>query len=212
MGGTLEGDHGLMRVGHGGPGRGGHGNAGRDGYADPGRGGHGNPGSTAEAGDDLLSLSWEMFGELCRALALKVAGGCDPDIVIGVARAGAIPGAVVASMMRRDFFSMQISRRAEGRAVRQRPAILSAAPPQARGKRVLIVDEVTTSGDTLRLALAAVRDLGPADVRTATCFVRPRGYKPDYFALATDATLVYPWDRKVFEGSNFVVNPRYRTT
>lgn len=211
MGGTLEGDHGLMRGGHGGPGRDGHTDPGRDGHTDPGRDGHGNPGPTA-AGDDLLSLSWEMFGELCRALALKVAGGCDPEIVIGVARAGAIPGAVVASMMRRDFFSMQISRRAEGRAVRQRPAILSAAPPQARGKRVLIVDEVTTSGDTLRLALAAVRDLGPADVRTATCFARPRGYRPDYFALATDATLVYPWDRKVFEGSNFVVNPRYRTT
>ena len=37
---------------------------------------------------------------------------------------------------------------------------------------MLIVDEVTTSGDTLRLALAAVREVGPAQVRTATSFVR----------------------------------------
>ena len=172
----------------------------------------GNPGPTAEPGDELLPLSWEMFGELCRALALKVAAGYDPEVVIGVARAGVIPGAVVASMMRKDFFSLKISRREAGQVVRQRPSILSAAPPQARGRRVLIVDEITTSGDTLRLALAAVRDLGPAEVRTATCFARPRGYQPDYFALATDGTLVYPWDRKVFEGGDFVVNPRYRPT
>lgn len=165
----------------------------------------------AEPGD-LLPLSWEMFGELCRALALKVAAGYEPDVVVGVARAGVIPGAVVASMMRKDFFSMKISRREGDQIVRPRPSILSAAPPQVKDKHVLIVDEITTSGDTLRLALAAVRDAGPTDVRTATCFARPQGYKPDYFALATDDTLVYPWDRKVFEEGDFVVNPRYRPT
>ena len=37
--------------------------------------------------------------------------------------------------------------------VRQRPSILSAAPRQARGRRVLIVDEITTSGETLRWTL-----------------------------------------------------------
>ena len=161
-------------------------------------------------GDDFMELSWEMFGELCRALALKVAKDYDPEIVIGIARAGVIPGAVVASIMRRDFFSLKITRREGGRVVRQRPSILSAAPRQARGKRVLIVDEITTSGDTMRLALAAVREVGPAQVRTATSFVRTRGYQPDYFSLTTDSTLIYPWDRKIFESGDLVVNPRYR--
>jgi hypoxanthine phosphoribosyltransferase len=74
---------------------------------------------------------------------------------------------------------------------------------------VLIVDEITTSGDTLRLALAAARDVGPAEVRTATCFVRTGGYRPDYFALETDQELIFPWDRKVFQEGELVVNPRY---
>ena len=160
--------------------------------------------------EDYLELSWEMFGELCRALALKVAAAYDPEIIIGVARAGVIPGAVIASILRRDFFSLKITRREGGQLVRQRPSILSAAPRQARGKRVLIVDEITTSGETLRLALAAVRDVAPAEVRTATSFARTRGYTPDFYALATDATLIYPWDRKIFEGGGLVVNPRYR--
>ena len=167
-----------------------------------------HPGEPAP--DDLLELSWEMFGELCRALALKVAAEYDPEIIIGVARAGVIPGAIIASMLKKDFFSMKISRREQGEVVRARPSVMTAAPQQARGKRVLIVDEITTSGDTLRLALAGVRDVGPSEIRTATCFARSRGYKPDLCAMETDATLVYPWDRKVFEDGELVVNPRYR--
>lgn len=159
--------------------------------------------------DDFLELSWEMFGELCRALALRVARDYNPEVVIGIARAGVIPGAVIASILRVDFFSMKITRKEGEEQVRERPAVLSAAPMQAAGKRVLLVDEIATSGETLRLALAAVRDIRPAEVRTATSFARSKGYKPDYYALETDSTVIFPWDRKVFEGDELIVNPLY---
>ncbi|MDX1566885.1 MAG: phosphoribosyltransferase family protein [Longimicrobiales bacterium] len=159
--------------------------------------------------EEFLDLSWEMFGELCRALAFRVAREYDPEMVVGIARAGVIPGAVVASILRVDFFSMKISRREGGEVVRDRPAVLSAAPREAAGKRVLIVDEITSSGETLRMALAAVRDVQPAEVRTATSFARPSGYKPDYFALETGAEIIFPWDRKILGEDGFEVNPRY---
>jgi hypoxanthine phosphoribosyltransferase len=159
--------------------------------------------------DDYLDLSWDVFGELCRALAFRVARNYSPEVVIGIARAGAIPGAVIASILRVDFYSMKISRREGEEVVRERPAVLSAAPPQARGRRVLLVDEIASSGDTLRLGLAAVRDTSPEEVRTAASFVRPRGFKPDYFALETDQIVVFPWDRKIFDGDQAVVNPLY---
>ena len=158
---------------------------------------------------EFLEVPWDFFGELCRALALKVARDFQPDLVVGIARAGVIPGAVVASILRVDFHSMKISRKEGDEVVRARPAVLSAAPTQAAGKRVLLVDEIATSGETLRLALAAVRDVRPAEVRTATSFARTSGYKPDYFALETDATVIFPWDRKIFQDGELVVNPRY---
>lgn len=168
-----------------------------------------SPTSGGSRPEQFLDLSWEMFGELCRALALRVASDYGPELVIGIARAGAIPGAVVASILRLDFYSMRISRKQGGEEVRERPAVLSAAPSQARGRRVLLVDEIATSGDTLRLGLAAVRDTGPDELRTATCFTRPGGYKPDYLALETDQTVIFPWDRKIFQDGALVVNPRY---
>jgi len=162
--------------------------------------------------EDVLELTWEVFGELCRALAVKVAqSGYLPELVIGIAKAGVIPGAVIASILRCDFSSMKISRRAGPEQVRDRPQILSAAPREAAGRRVLIVDEICTTGETLRLALAAVRNLQPAEVETATSVVKLGGYKPDFHAIETDATVIFPWDRQILdERGELVVNPAYR--
>ena len=165
--------------------------------------------SPAVSGVGTFELSWELFGELCRALAVRVAQDYRPDLVIGLATAGVMPAATVATMLQTDFEAMKVTRREHGQVVRARPMVLSPTPVSARGRRVLIVDEITTSGDTLRLALAAVREVGPAAVRTATSFVRPGGYRPDYHALETDALIVFPWDRQVIDGDALVTPPIY---
>ncbi|MEX0892189.1 MAG: phosphoribosyltransferase family protein [Gemmatimonadota bacterium] len=159
----------------------------------------------------VLDMGWEFFGELCRGLALKVArSGWQPEIIVGIAKAGVIPGAVVASILRKDFFSLKISRDVEGMTPAARPRILSAAPKEARGRRVLIVDEVCTSGETLRMATNALRQVGPEEIRTATSLVKVGGHRPDFYALETDATAIFPWDRVVVnEDGDIVTNPMY---
>ena len=165
---------------------------------------------TSPAPQPAFELSWELFGELCRVLAVRVARDFDPEVVIGIATAGVLPAAVIASILQVDFYSLKISRREQGEVVHPYPRILSEAPRQARGRRVLIVDEITTSGDTLRLALAAVREVDPEEVRTATSFVKPGGYRPDYHALETGSLIVFPWDRQVLsDEGDLVVHPAY---
>lgn len=159
----------------------------------------------------VLELSWEVFGELCRALAVNVARDYEPELVVGIAKAGVIPGAVIASILRLDFFSLKITRRSGFDEVQDSPQLLTSAPKQARGKRVLIVDEICTTGETLRMALAAVRAENPAHVRTATSFVKVGRFTPDYYAVETDATVIFPWDRQVLgEDGQLVSNPRYQ--
>src|SRR3989338_7140094 len=80
---------------------------------------------------DVLEVDWPFFGELCRALALRVAGSYDPEIVVGIAKAGVIPGAVVASILQRDFASMAVTRFGES----SRPTLVTAPPPLIRGRR-----------------------------------------------------------------------------
>src|SRR5438270_11002813 len=71
-------------------------------------------GATRQSPHGVLEVDWPFFGEMCRALALKIFREYDPDVVIGIARAGVIPGAVVATILQRDFASMAITRTESG--------------------------------------------------------------------------------------------------
>ena len=85
----------------------------------------------------VMEVDWPLFGELSRALALKVARVYDPEIVVGVATAGVVPGAVIAAILGREFHSIAVSRRfhADGRARdagrHGRGARRGARPPRA---------------------------------------------------------------------------------
>lgn len=158
---------------------------------------------------ETMHVDWPFFGELSRALALKVSKSFDPDLVVGVATAGVVPGAVVAAMLDRPFHSIIVSRRYRTEQVRETPAVLSAAPGDVLGKRVLIVDETCREGDTLRLAIAAIVNAGATEVRTAVSF-KTGGYRPDFHGLETEAAIVLPWDREQIVDGELRVNPKYR--
>lgn len=157
----------------------------------------------------VLVVEWPLFGELSRGLALKVARSYQPDIVVGVATAGVVPGAVVAAMLGRDFHSILVSRRYHAEVVRETPAVFGEAPPQVLNRRILLVDETCDGGDTLRLAISALHHAGAVEVRTAVCF-RTGSYEPDYHALATESVVVLPWDREIIINGALSPNPAYR--
>ncbi len=153
-------------------------------------------------------VGWDEFGELCRDLALAVSG-FNPEIVVGIARGGVVPGVVVASMLQREFFSVRISRRHDGELVRRQPELLQEFPPQVLDRRVLIVDDLAVTGATLDLAHAHARALGAAEVRTCCLFLHRGTYRPDYAALVSDELHIPPWDRVVLRQGRFVQNPAY---
>ena len=152
----------------------------------------------------VLEVDWPFFGELCRALALRVARDYEPEIVLGVAKAGVIPGVVVASILQTEFSSMAVTRQEEG----AQPVLVSGPPPSIRGRRVLIVDETCDTGSTLKLALSEVRALRPAEVRTAVSF-KTGEYSPDFHAFETDSFIILPWDREIIQGGEIVMRPDY---
>ena len=114
----------------------------------------------------------------------------------------------IAAILDLPFQSMLISRRYSAEVVRETPAVFGAAPPDVRGKRVLIVDETCDSGQTLRLAVGSIVNAGAREVRTAVSF-RTGSYAPDYHALATESMIVLPWDRELLIEGELHPNPKY---
>jgi uncharacterized protein len=159
---------------------------------------------SAPSSRGVLEVDWPFFGELCRALALRVAREYQPEIVLGIAKAGVIPGVVVASIMQCDFTSMVVTRQDPN----AQPIVVSGPPPSIRGRRVLVVDETCDTGSTMKLALNEVRALKPAEVRSAVSF-KTGDFAPDFHAFETDNFIILPWDREIIQGGELIVRPDY---
>jgi hypoxanthine phosphoribosyltransferase len=149
-------------------------------------------------------VDWPFFGELCRALALRVARDYEPEVVLGVAKAGVIPGVVVASILQCEFASMVVTRQESD----ANPVLVAGPPATIRSRRVLIVDETCESGQTLKLALNEVRALRPVEVRTAVSF-KTGDYTPDYSAFETEHFIILPWDREIIQNGELIMRPDY---
>ena len=152
----------------------------------------------------VLEVDWPFFGELCRGLALKVWHDYQPDLVVGIARAGVIPGAVVASMLRVDFASMTLRRSGEG----VEPALISRPTMSPKGRNVLLVDSTCESGQTIRLAMSVMKEEGAKQVKTAIA-IKTGSFQPDYYALQNPSFVILPWDRDVIQDGKIVVRPDY---
>lgn len=152
----------------------------------------------------VLEVDWPFFGELCRGLALKVWKSYQPDLVVGVARAGVMPGAVIASILRVDFASMSLRRSEEGEA----PALIHRPTLSPKGRDVLLVDSTCDSGATLRLALSVLKEEGADVVKTAVA-IRTGAYEPDFVGLQNPSFVILPWDRDVIEAGEIVMRPDY---
>jgi hypoxanthine phosphoribosyltransferase len=149
-------------------------------------------------------VDWPFFGEICRALALKVARAYEPEVVLGIAKAGVIPGVVVASILQVEFASMAVTRQDEG----GEPILIAGPPASIKGRRVLLVDETCDTGSTLKLALNEVRALKPREVRTAVSF-RTGAFVPDFHAFETEHLIILPWDREIIEDGELAMRPDY---
>jgi hypothetical protein len=74
----------------------------------------------------------------------------------------------------------------------------------------LVVDEISSSGETLELVKEECFRLGAAAVRCAVLYAHRSGLElPDYIGLVTDELVLNPWDREVLRDGRFIFHPEY---
>jgi len=142
--------------------------------------------------DGVREVGWAQFGELARDLSERIGREFRPDIILGVVNGGVFLGGALAVPLRAEFHSVRVDKFGKRRVAET----LGPLP----GKSVLIVDDVTVSGDTLAAASASARKAGAKEVRTATMVVRPNGNHADFYALETKDLVVFGWDYQLHGG------------
>ncbi len=127
-----------------------------------------------------------------------------------MARGGLYAGTLISHLLRKDFYAIYLTRRHLDQKVREQPQWQVRPPDLVRGQRVLVVDEISSSGETLRLVLDELARLGAGEARCAVMYAHSwSALSPDYIGLVSDALLINPWDREIVEDGRILFHPEY---
>jgi len=157
----------------------------------------------------VQTISWQDFHALCKGLA-AAAAQFRPEIILPVGRGGYYPGTLIAHMLQVEPYPVRLSRRVRDIITYETPRWLVDPPAAVRDRRVLIVDEISGSGETLRMVKGKVKALGAQAVKSAVLYAHTAGVDvPDYIGLITDALILNPWDREIYQDGRFIFHPEY---
>lgn len=154
-------------------------------------------------------IAWDDFHGLVKALAVAVAPW-RPEVVLPVGRGGYYPGALLAQILQVEVYPVRLTRRQDDVVVRDTPLWLVEPPASVAGRRVLVVDEMASTGETVRLVRERALALGAAEARTATLYAHTWGADTvDYTGLITDELVLNPWGREIYRDGAFQFHPEY---
>lgn len=124
-----------------------------------------------------------------------------PDIVVAIARGGFPPARFVCDRLDiHDLACIQVSHYLQAASPEETARIQHPLCAEVEGRRVLIVDDVNDTGETLRVARDYLSQLRPTQLHTAVLHEKTRSPVRADFTGATLSEwrwLIYPW--AVFE-------------
>jgi hypoxanthine phosphoribosyltransferase len=142
-------------------------------------------------------INWSKYGELQDDLVKKLEIN-RYDLVIGIARGG-LPIAVAISN-KFDIPMQSVTIRAYSGTKRLgKPKVLPwISNLDINGKKVLLVDDLCDTGDTMIAALDWVKLFDPSEITVAALYVKPTSkYIPVISVETTDAWIVFPYEPNI---------------
>ena len=150
------------------------------------------PGSRCEL------VSWDRFYDLSRDLALTLHDASyRPDVIVAISRGGCIPARILCDYL--DVFDLDVIKieHYHGVTMQKRARLRYSLSADITGRRVLLVDDVSDTGDSFHLAAKHLRSKGkPAELKTVALHHKTvSSFTPDFYAELVEQWrwIIYPW-------------------
>lgn len=143
-------------------------------------------------------MDWRHFYSLSKKVARKIIESMfEPSFIVGLARGGWVLSRVLCDFLGiKDLVSLKvehwgITATPDGKAQLKYPFEIDLS-----GRRVLVVDDITDTGESMQLAVEHIKTLNPEEVRTATLrHIRGSKFVPDYFGDEISwRWIIFPWN------------------
>ncbi len=146
-------------------------------------------------------VSWDEIADWARDLSSKILeSGWRPDVVMAIARGGYVPARLVCDNLGvMDLVSVQVVHWPSTAQVIEKAFIKHEARADSLAeKRVLVIDDIVDTGDSISLAKEYAEKAGAGEVRSAALqwISTVAKFKPDYYSINVRdwKWFVYPWN------------------
>lgn len=152
-------------------------------------------------------ISWEEFQEICRSLVEKTLPE-HFDIILGIARGGLYPGTLISAMLQKEFYPLRLTRRENDQVKFEKPVWKIDVTDDVFSKRILVVDDISDTGETIRLVVERTLEKGASKVSTLTLVTHSwSSPNPDYFGMESDELIIFPWDTQILVNNTWQLHP-----
>jgi len=147
-------------------------------------------------------VTWDEIVEWSRGLAGVIKrSGWRPDVIVAIARGGYVPARLLCDFLGvENLLSIQSQHWTEAAKAEEKAVLRFPYVVDMRGKRVLLVDDIIDTGDTVILAEKFIREnWNPLEVKIAVLqWISPVAkIKPDFYFIEVKEWVwfQYPWTR-----------------
>jgi len=141
---------------------------------------------------------WDQVYAMLLDLALRIRkSGFKADLIVGVSRGGWAPARILSDLLENArTANIRIEFYTGLAKTSSKPIITQPISDIVAGKNALVVDDVSDTGESLKVALEHLLKMGAVSVKTVTIYYKPHSIlKPDYFAHSTSDWIIFPWER-----------------
>ncbi len=120
-----------------------------------------------------------------------------PKVIVGVSRGGWPPARVMSDLLRNpNLANMKVEFYKDIGVRNKQPRITQPVTMEVMGKRILVVDDVSDTGHSLRVVANHLRRKPVKELRVCTIYMKPQSiYRPDYYSRTTRKWIIFPWER-----------------
>lgn len=142
-----------------------------------------------------LPLNWISYYSLVEKLAFKILDKkVSVNKIVGISRCGLTLGHLLSDFLQIPVTTLPIQSYV-GIQARRKPKLLGRLSMSIKNKKVLLVDGISDSGNTLLEAIKYLKREKPQAITTATLFYKPHSiFKPDFFVQETTDWILFPYE------------------
>ena len=146
-------------------------------------------------------VSWKDIERWTKDIVKKVIdSGYKPDIVIGLARGGLVPARLISDYLNiKDLYAVKTEHWGVTATPDGKAKLAQGLQVDISGKRVLVVDDITDTGQSLKLAVDHIAKQKPKEIKSATLLhITHSKYVPHYYSEEVPEDnwtwFIFPWN------------------